>query len=168
MRAEKQFLTDEYVERLNESPFFIATEYKGITVAEFEDLRGKLRGVNAEIHVVKNSVFVAAAAEAGVGELKGTLSGQLAIITGEAEISAAAKVVKEFAENAEKPKIRFGFVGERLEADAVFVSRTYPPSRCCAPSCWASPRRRHPVGPRGQHPGQRGGPGHPGSRGQGE
>ena len=64
MRAEKQFLTDEYVERLNESPFFIATEYKGITVAEFEDLRGKLRGVNAEIHVVKNSVFVAAAAEA--------------------------------------------------------------------------------------------------------
>ena len=92
MRAEKQFLTDEYVERLNESPFFIATEYKGITVAEFEDLRGKLRGVNAEIHVVKNSVFVA----------------------------AAAKVVKEFAESAEKPKIRFGFVGEeRLEADAV-------------------------------------------------
>ncbi len=94
MRAEKQFLTDEYVERLNESPFFIATEYKGITVAEFEDLRGKLRGVNAEIHVVKNSVFVAAAAEAGVGELKGALSGQLAIITGEADISAAAKVVK--------------------------------------------------------------------------
>lgn len=120
MRAEKQFLTDEYVERLNESPFFIATDYKGITVAEFEDLRGKLRAVNAEIHVVKNSVFAAAAAEAGVGELKGTLSGQLAIITGEAEISAAAKVVKEFAENAGKPKIRFGFVGEeRLEADAV-------------------------------------------------
>ena len=120
MRAEKQFLTDEYVERLNESPFFIATEYKGITVAEFEDLRGKLRGVNAEIHVVKNSVVVAAAAEAGVGELTGTLSGQLAIITGEADISAAAKVVKEFAENTDKPKIRFGFVGEeRLEADAV-------------------------------------------------
>ena len=70
--------------------------------------------------MVKNSVFVAAAAEAGVGELKGTLSGQLAIITGEADISAAAKVVKEFAENADKPKIRFGFVGEeRLEADAV-------------------------------------------------
>ena len=69
MRAEKQFLTDEYVERLNESPFFIATEYKGITVAEFEDLRGKLRGVNAEIHG-ENSVFVAAAAEAGVGSLR--------------------------------------------------------------------------------------------------
>ena len=120
MRAEKQFLTDEYVERLNESPFFIATEYKGITVAEFEDLRGKLRGVNAEISIVDVPVVVAAAAEAGVGELKGALSGQLAIITGEADISAAAKVVKEFAESAEKPKIRFGFVGEeRLEADAV-------------------------------------------------
>ena len=124
MRAEKQFLTDEYVERLNESPFFIATEYKGITVAQFEDLRGKLRGVNAEIHVVKNSVFAAAASEAGIGDLKGPVSGQVAVITGEAEIAAAAKTVKDLAKNAEKPKIRFGYVGEeRLEeADVLRIA----------------------------------------------
>ena len=39
MRAEKQFLTNEYVERLNDSPFFIVTEYTGLSVAEFEGLR---------------------------------------------------------------------------------------------------------------------------------
>ena len=39
------------------------------------------------------------------------MSGQLAS-SPEADISAAAKVVKEFAESAKKPKIRFGFVGE--------------------------------------------------------
>ena len=57
MRAEKQFLTNEYVERLNASPYFIATDYTGVTVAQFEELRGKLRPLGAEIHVVKNSVF---------------------------------------------------------------------------------------------------------------
>ena len=43
MRPEKQFLTDEYVEWLNQSPFFIVTEYTGLNVAEFELLRLMLR-----------------------------------------------------------------------------------------------------------------------------
>ena len=120
MRAEKQFLTNEYVERLNDSPFFIVTEYTGLSVAEFEALRAKLRGSNAEIHVVKNSVFRAAATEAGIGDLNGALVGQVAVVTGEQDISSAAKVVKEFAEKADKPKIRFGYAGEdRLEEETV-------------------------------------------------
>ena len=120
MRAEKQFLTNEYVERLNDSPFFIVTEYTGLSVAEFEVLRSKLRGSNAEIHVVKNSVFRAAATEAGIGDLNGALAGQVAVVTGEQDISSAAKVVKEFAAKADKPKIRFGYVGEdRLEEETV-------------------------------------------------
>jgi len=120
MRAEKQFLTNEYVERLNDSPFFIVTEYTGLSVAEFEALRAKLRGSNAEIHVVKNSVFRAAATEAGIGDLNGALAGQVAVVTGEQDISSAAKVVKEFAEKADKPKIRFGYAGEdRLEEATV-------------------------------------------------
>ena len=120
MRAEKQFLTNEYVERLNDSPFFIVTEYTGLSVAEFEVLRSKLRGSNAEIHVVKNSVFRAAATEAGIGDLNGALAGQVAVVTGEQDISSAAKIVKEFAKKAGKPKIRFGYVGEdRLEEETV-------------------------------------------------
>ena len=69
MRPEKQFLTDEYAEWLNQSPFFIVTDYTGLNVAEFESLRSKLREGDAEIHVVKNSVFRAAATQAGIGDL---------------------------------------------------------------------------------------------------
>tara|TARA_Y100000588_G_scaffold295801_1_gene316138 strand:- start:1098 stop:1610 length:513 start_codon:yes stop_codon:yes gene_type:complete len=120
MRPEKQFLTDEYTERLNQSPFFIVTDYTGLNVAEFESLRSKLREGNAEIHVVKNSVFRAAATQAGIGDLNGALTGQIAIVTGDQEISSAAKVVKEFAEKPNKPKIRFGYVGEeRLDEEVV-------------------------------------------------
>jgi len=120
MRAEKQFLTNEYVERLNDSPFFIVTEYTGLSVAEFEGLRAKLRGSNAQIHVVKNSVFRAAATEVGIGDLNGALSGQVAVVTGEEDISSAAKIVKEFSDKTDKPKICFGYAGEdRLEGETV-------------------------------------------------
>ena len=120
MRAEKQFLTNEYVERLNASPYFIATDYTGVTVAQFEDLRGKLRLLGAEIHVVKNSVFRKACEETGVGELNGGLAGQVAVVTGENEIAATAKVVKEFGKNIDRLGIHFGYLGEeRMEGETV-------------------------------------------------
>lgn len=130
MRAEKQFLTNEYIERINASPFFIVTEYTGITVAQFETLRGKLREFGSEIHVVKNSVFRAAAREAGIPGLEGPgiVKGQVAVVFGESDIASAAKVVKDFAEDAEKPKIRYGYIGEdRLEEDAVLRIADLPP-----------------------------------------
>ncbi len=116
MRAEKQFLTDEYIEWINASPFFIVTEYTGVDVAHFEALRTKLRVAGAKIHVVKNSVFRAAAKEAGVVDFNGSLAGQVAVVFGESDISAAAKAVKD----AKKPRICFGYMGEeRLEEEAV-------------------------------------------------
>ena len=96
MRAEKQILTKEYVVRLNASPFFIVVNYKGLKVSHFTELRKRLRKAGAEIHIVKNSVFRTAAKESGVGELTAELVGQLAVITGQKDISAAAKAVKYF------------------------------------------------------------------------
>ena len=96
MRAEKQILTKEYVARLNAAPFFIVVDYKGLKVAHLTELRKRLQKAGAEIHVVKNSIFQIAAKEAGVGELNGSLTGQIAVVTGQKDISAAAKAVKNF------------------------------------------------------------------------
>src|SRR5499427_8627516 len=96
MRAEKQNITKEYLARLNTSPFFIVVDYKSLSVGHFTELRKRLSQAGAEVHVVKNSIFRIAAKEAGVGELNGALSGQVAIVTGQRDISAAAKVVKKF------------------------------------------------------------------------
>ena len=84
MRAEKQILTKEYLARLNASPFFIVVNYKGLKVGQLTELRKRLSKAGAEMHVVKNSVFRIAAKEAGVGDLNGTLGGQLAVVTGPA------------------------------------------------------------------------------------
>ena len=120
MREEKKFLTQVYAERLNAAPYFIVADYTGLNVPQFNELRARLRAVEAEIHVVKNSLFRIAAQEAGVGELNGTLAGQLAVVTGAQDIAGAAKVVKTFAKEFDKPSIKLGYAGdERLDEEAV-------------------------------------------------
>lgn len=117
MRAEKTILTKEYLGRLNASPFFIVVEYTGLKVKAITELRKRLGATGAELHVVKNSVFRLAAKEAGV-DLGGALDGQLAVVTGQKDVSAAAKAVKTFAAEFEKPKFKFGYLNnQRMEPD---------------------------------------------------
>jgi large subunit ribosomal protein L10 len=120
MRAEKKFISEEYVQRLNASPFFIVVDYTGLTVLQFTELRKRLQNTSAEVHVVKNSIFRIAAKEAGVAELNGSLTGQVAVVTGQKDVSAAAKVVKTFQSEFDKPKLKFGYLNnQRLEAKDV-------------------------------------------------
>lgn len=127
MRAEKKFITTEYVARLNSSPFFIVVEYTGLKVPHFNELRSRLRKNGAEAHVVKNSIFRIAAKEAGVADLAGTLTGQLAVITGQKDITSSAKTLKNFAAEFEKAKVKFGYLGsKRLEAADLGVMADLP------------------------------------------
>jgi len=127
MRAEKQILTKEYLTRLNASPFFIVVDYKGLKVAHLTELRKRLQKAGAEIHVVKNSIFRIAAKEAGVADLKDALAGQLAVVTGQKEISAAAKTAKNFGAEFDKLKIKFGYLdNQRLEQEAILALADLP------------------------------------------
>jgi large subunit ribosomal protein L10 len=128
MRAEKTAISSEYVIRLNSSPFFIVVDYTGLRVGPMTELRKRLRGAGAEIHVVKNTIFRLAAKEAGTDITGASLSGQLAVVTGQKDVSAAAKVIKTFASEFEKPKLRFGFLNnQRLEPAAITTLADLPP-----------------------------------------
>jgi large subunit ribosomal protein L10 len=128
MRAEKASLTQDYVARLNASPFFIVVDYRGLNVGHFQELRRRLRQAGAEVHVVKNSAFRIAATQAGVADLTGTLTGQLAVVTGQRDVSTAAKVLKTFQAEFEKPKAQFGYLGnQRLEKADLQVLAELPP-----------------------------------------
>ncbi len=127
MRQEKKSISAEYIERLNRSPFFIVTDYSGLRVEHFSELRSRLAKANAEIHVVKNTIFKLAAREAGLPELGAPLTGQIAVVTGPNDISAAAKVIKTFAAEFERPKMRFGMLNnQHLDAEAVSAIADLP------------------------------------------
>ena len=127
MRPEKQNLTKEYLVRLNGSPFFIVVNYQGLKVSHLTQLRKRLNTAGAEIHIVKNSIFRIAAKEAGVADLNGALTGQLAVVTGKRDISAAAKVVKTFGTEIDRLKIHFGFLNnQRLEQSDLMALADLP------------------------------------------
>src|SRR5208282_1051671 len=117
MRVDKQHISNEYLIRLNASPYFIVVDYRGLKVGPLTELRKRLNKAGAELHVVKNSLFRLAVKESGVADLGATLTGQLAVVTGQRDVSSAAKVVKTFGAEFDKPKIRFGYLkNQRLES----------------------------------------------------
>ncbi len=127
MRAEKKYITKEYVARLNASPFFLVVDYKGLTVGQFTELRKRLTKAGSEVHVVKNSIFRIAAKEAGVADLSGTLAGQLAVVTGRRDVSVAAKALKTFQSEFEKPRLKFGYLNnQRLETAELMALADLP------------------------------------------
>ena len=128
MRAEKQILTKEYLGRLNASPFFIVVSYTGLKVTHFTEFRKRLRAAGAEVHVVKNSIFAIAAKEAGVSDLNGSVSGQVAVVTGQKDISAAAKAVKNFGAEFDKLKVKFGYLNNKRLAEAELMALADLPS----------------------------------------
>ena len=127
MRAEKQNISADYINRLNRSPFFIVVDYQGLKVGPITELRKRLNKAGAEMHVVKNSIFRIAAKEAGVADLTGVLTGQLAVVTGRQDVSTAAKVLKTFSSEFERPKLKFGYLNnQRLESKELLTLADLP------------------------------------------
>ena len=53
MRPEKAFIVEDLLSRLQASPFLIITDYHGLKVDQFSDLRTRLAGAGAKYTVVK-------------------------------------------------------------------------------------------------------------------
>ena len=116
MRAEKQLIVEEVRKSVAASPFVLLTEYKGMTVAQFADLRKRLRGAGAECHVVKNTMIRHAIKAAGLASLDAALTGMTAMVYGgpKSDISSAAKILKQFTKDFDKPKVKAGLMGAQV------------------------------------------------------
>ncbi len=108
MRPEKTLIVSDIREKLHSSPYLLVVDYSGMKVPHFEELRTRLAGTGARLSVVRNTFLRIAAKELAMPELDGALAGQTAIVTGEVDICAAAKVLKTFATEFQKPVVRAG------------------------------------------------------------
>lgn len=131
MRPEKQAMLDEIKEQVQRSPFLVLTDYTGLNVTNFTDLRKQLASVRAECHVVKNTLLTRALAESGLPKPPSALVGMTAMVVGsaQAEITEVAKILKKFSRDTNKGKVKLGFMGQTtLTADEV-MSLAELPSR---------------------------------------
>src|SRR6202047_3833173 len=114
MRPEKTTIVEDLSTRLNASPFLIVTEYTGMNVLQFSELRSRLAGAGAQCRVVKNTFLRKAAAEVGYPDLAESLNGQTAIVTGESDVCAAAKILKNFSAEFQKPAVKVGVLDKAI------------------------------------------------------
>src|SRR3990167_5143476 len=114
MRPEKTIIVEDIRAKLKSSPYLLIADYTGMNVAHFQELRARLAGVGAKCSIVKNTFLKIAIKELGLPELNGALSGQTAMITGESDICAAARIIKTFAAEFERPVVKAGILDNAL------------------------------------------------------
>jgi large subunit ribosomal protein L10 len=110
MRPEKANIVSDLSEELKESSFVLVADYQHMKVDDFSELRKRLAGAGAEIHVVKNSFLKRAMADSGFPAGDGKLTGQTAVITGKKDVAPVAKAFKTFVTEFKKAMLKLGFI----------------------------------------------------------
>jgi large subunit ribosomal protein L10 len=110
MRPEKANIVSDLSEELKESSFVLVADYQHMKVDDFSELRKRLAGAGAEIHVVKNSFLKRAMADSGFPAGDGKLTGQTAVVTGKKDVAPVAKAFKTFVTEFKKAMLKLGFI----------------------------------------------------------
>jgi len=96
-REQNAAVIDEIAAQITESEAVYAVDYRGISVAQAAELRGKLREADATLRIVKNTLTIRAADQAGTENLKVLLAGPTALTFARGDAALAAKAVFDYA-----------------------------------------------------------------------
>lgn len=118
-RTDKTAAVAELTSHFNDATAAVLTEYRGLTVAELQELRRSL-GADATYAVTKNTLTKIAAREAGIEGLDDSLAGPTAIAFIRGDVATVAKGLRDFAKAHPLLVIKGGVMdGRVLDADAV-------------------------------------------------
>lgn len=112
-RSKKKIWIEEANSNFSAAGILIVTQYKGLTVAEMDNLRGRIRGVGASFKVTKNRLTKLALKGTAYEPLSGLFVGATAVAWAQDPVSAA-KAISEFAKDNEKLVLVGGAFGEKI------------------------------------------------------
>lgn len=119
LRAEKAGVIDDLAGVFNAAGVVVVTHYKGLTVAEITDLRGRMRAAGVSFRVTKNTLAQRAANGTPFAPIVDLFKGPTAIAFSK-DPTAAPKIVSEFAKRNDKLQIvGGGLSGTVLDAASV-------------------------------------------------
>lgn len=126
--AQKASQIDDLSDRLSRSQLTIIADYRGLSVVGLQDLRARLRPVDAQFKVAKNTLTRIAAERAGIEGLEPQLEGPTAIMFAFGDPVAPAKVISDFARTSRILTVRAGVMnGQVLSATDVEAISSLPP-----------------------------------------
>jgi large subunit ribosomal protein L10 len=110
-REQKAATIDALASELADAEAIIAVDYRGLSVAEAAELRGRLREAQTTFRIVKNSLTERAAAQAGVEGLGDLLVGPTALAFVRGDAAVAAKAIAERARATQLLPFKGGIIG---------------------------------------------------------
>jgi large subunit ribosomal protein L10 len=121
-KEQKAAVVEEVAAQIQDSEAIFAVDYRGISVPQAAELRAKLTDAGARFRVVKNTLTIRAAEQAGADELKELLEGPTAFtfIAGDGDLAVAAKALAQFGREHGVLDFKGGRMnGEPLSAEQI-------------------------------------------------
>ena len=109
-RAQKEKVVDELGQIFDSSGVVVVSRYEGMTVAEMQDLRSRMREAGGSIRVAKNKLAKIALEGKPAASIADYLTGMTVLAYSEAPV-AAAKVIDGYAKDNQKLVILGGAMG---------------------------------------------------------
>jgi len=126
-REQKSAVIEEIAVQIQESQAVFAIDYRGITVQQAAELRGKLREADASLRVVKNTLTERAADNAGAESLKALLEGPTALTFVRGDAATAAKAVADYGRATSLLAFKGGVMdGQALAAEQISAIARLP------------------------------------------
>jgi large subunit ribosomal protein L10 len=114
LRNDKDAVIAEVTQLLTDTENLFVSDYRGLTVAELAELRGKLRESGARFRIVKNTLGGIAADKAGREPVKELMSGPTAVTFCGDDLVGAAKALADFAKTHPQLEVRGGLLDASL------------------------------------------------------
>lgn len=127
-RAQKEKVVEELGQIFESSGVVVVAHYVGMTVAQMQDLRAKMREVGGSVRVAKNTL-AKIALEGKPGASMGKLLTGMTVLTYSEDPVAAAKVADAYAKANDKFVILGGSMGETALDPAGVKAVAQMPSR---------------------------------------
>ena len=127
-KDQKGAIVERLAENLGRASIALISEYKGMTAAQSDDMRRRLRAVRGEFRVAKNTLVRRAIKDTRYEALGEKLGGPVGLILSYADPVELAKTVTSMRELADKFKVRGGVLdGKALSAEEVQAFAALPP-----------------------------------------
>jgi large subunit ribosomal protein L10 len=127
-RAQKEQVVDELGQIFESSGVVVVAHYEGMTVAQMQDLRAKMREAGGAVRVAKNKLAKIALEGKPCASIADYLTGMTVLSFSEDPV-AAAKVCQEYAKGNEKFVILGGAMGDSALDPAGVKAVAAMPSR---------------------------------------
>jgi len=125
---QKAAQIEELADRLSRSQLTIIADYRGLSVDALQGFRARLRPMEAEFKIAKNTLTRIAAEQVGIEGLEPQLEGPTAIMFAYGDVVAPAKAVSDFVRTSRIMQVRAGVMNNQVitPADVEAISSLPP------------------------------------------